>query len=66
MILVDLVELRGFLGGGGIYDDVQLSESDGSPVSVLGCFPPLSFEGRSSIDVDEGDAGVLIWSRTLD
>ena len=66
MILGDLVELRGFLGGGGICDDVQLPESDDSPESVLGCFPPLSFEGRPSVNVDEGDAGVLIRSKTLD
>lgn len=55
----DLVELRSFFLGGGIGDDVQLPESDGSPVSGLERFSPLSFASRPSVDIGESDTEAL-------
>ena len=57
-MLGSLVELRSFLGGR-TGDDTQLSKSDDSPESDLERFTPLSFGGRSSVDVDEGNIEAL-------
>lgn len=56
----DRVELRNFFLGGGTGDDVQLSESDGSPESGLERFSPPRFRDRSSVDVGEGDTEALV------
>ena len=55
----DLDGPRSFFLGGGAGDDVQLSESTGSPESDLERFSPLNFGGRLSADVGDGNTEAL-------